>query len=99
MIPPGAGAAAPNTSEGRSLGSTTSPLATATARSTAFSSSRTLPGQLCRQSISSPSRERLASGRPSRRATLARKCATRMGMSPARSRNGGSFTVTTLMRK
>jgi hypothetical protein len=38
-------------------------------------------------------------GAPLAAGHLARKWFTRMGMSPARSRSGGSFTVTTLMRK
>ena len=46
LTPPGTPTAAlPPTSGGKSEGSTTLPLATATARSMAFSSSRTLPGQ------------------------------------------------------
>ena len=40
----------------------TPPLATATARSMAFSSSRTLPGQAWRHRPSSASRDRLACG-------------------------------------
>ena len=70
----------------------------ATARSTAFSSSRTLPGQVEQASSRSASGSKPVISRRMARACLARKWAASSGTSSARSRSGGRRTGKTLSR-
>ena len=68
------------------------------ARSTTFFSSRTLPGQSCRSSLSMPSGKMTWIGFPSLEASWNRKCSTKRGMSSLRSLKGGIWIGTTLIR-
>ena len=67
----------------------TRPLASVAARSTTFSSSRTLPGQLCSWSHLSASSSKPSSSLPIPPAARFRKCSARSGMSSGRSRRLG----------
>jgi len=68
------------------------------ARSTTFLSSRTLPGQACRASLSRAASVKEESSLRRREASWKRKCSAKSGMSSARSRNGGMVSGKTLIR-
>ena len=83
---------------GRCFFSICGPSHRTTARSTTFSSSRTLPGQRYSSSVASASSANVSIVLPFSAAYRRRKKLASAGMSPRRSRSGGSSTVTTLSR-
>ena len=82
------------------IGMTSGPfgLATIIARSTTLRSSRTLPGHECCCSSATQSLSMLLTGFPKRFENSSTKRQTRSGMSPGRSRSGGTRTGKTLSR-
>ena len=79
------------TDSGRSSRRSTEPSARAIPALIAFSSSRTLPGQLCRKRACIASEAISVTGVPFCERCFSRKCIARSGMSSVRSRKGGQL--------
>ena len=89
----------PPPSVGRSATPTREPRPRNTARSTACSSSRTLPGQSCARSAARAAGVKPSTSRQALAEAERRKCSAKSGMSAVRSRSAGISIVTTLIRQ